>query len=88
MRRHIVRLAMAATLTLPGQVPLATPASAYQVDCAIVMVTLFLTLFRSGPPFSIFGKAIHEISTWDWDALSRNFTARLSKSPRSAFSPS
>lgn len=34
MRRHIVRLAMAATLTLSGQVPLATPASAYQVDCA------------------------------------------------------
>ena len=37
MRRHIVRLAMAATLTLSGQVPLATPASAYQVDCAILL---------------------------------------------------
>ncbi|WP_233491903.1 hypothetical protein [Nioella nitratireducens] len=37
MRRHIMRLAMAATLTLSGQVPLATPASAYQVDCAILL---------------------------------------------------
>lgn len=37
MRRKILRLAMAATLTLSGQVPLATPARAYQVDCAILL---------------------------------------------------
>ncbi|WP_281843983.1 hypothetical protein, partial [Sinisalibacter aestuarii] len=53
-----------------------------------VMVTFFLRLFRNGHPFSIFGKVIHGISTWDWHALSRNFAAQLSKSDRSAFSPS
>lgn len=37
MRRKIRRLAVAATLTLSGQVPLATPASAYPVDCAILL---------------------------------------------------
>ena len=37
MRRKILRLVMAATLTLSGQVPSATPARAYQADCAILL---------------------------------------------------
>ena len=37
MRRKILRLAVAATLTLSGQVPLVTPAHAYPVDCAILL---------------------------------------------------
>ncbi|WP_425074881.1 hypothetical protein [Sagittula sp. S175] len=37
MRPKFKQLAMAAAVTLSGQIPWATPASAYQVDCAILL---------------------------------------------------
>ena len=63
MRRHIVRLAMAATLTLSGQVPLATPASAYQVDCAILLC-LAGGWPASAPCADARAVFIHRITPW------------------------
>jgi len=53
-----------------------------------VMVTLFAGLLRSDYYFDQLGNAIHEISTDCRRAVAKNFSAHISRSLRSAFSPS